>query len=68
MYYLAESGAMLDDFKGLSVMGRKERDRLVVGMGKEYVFGGLGTASGIGVQYCIPPPTKAEERVRNTCV
>ncbi|KAM7209963.1 hypothetical protein V8F06_014656 [Rhypophila decipiens] len=37
MYYLSGSN-MLRDFEGLSLLGRRERDRLVCEMGRKYAF------------------------------
>ncbi|KAK3314176.1 hypothetical protein B0H66DRAFT_630620 [Apodospora peruviana] len=57
MYYLCDS-AIVKDFEWLSTTGQKERDELVCGMKKRYVFGEImGAASGVkrvGVDYDCP--------------
>jgi len=53
MYYICDS-YMVKDFEGLSVMGSKERDRVVSGMGRWYGFGESMGVSGevrVGVDY-----------------
>ena len=49
MWYVCESGRMLDDFEGLSVMEGKERDRRVREMGRRYYYGELVGRRRLGV-------------------
>ena len=58
VYYLCDS-KMLKDFEGTSLMGRNERDKLVSGMERRYVFGDVSGASGVrrvGVDYFLDQP------------
>ncbi|KAM7195028.1 hypothetical protein V8F33_006897 [Rhypophila sp. PSN 637] len=55
VYYVCDA-KLLRDFAGTSLMGRQERDKLVNGMGKRYVFGDVVGASGkrrVGVDYYL---------------
>lgn len=51
MYYVADS-RMLDDFQGLSMVERKDRDQRIVDLGLRYRFGpmmGVGGKPRVGV-------------------
>ncbi|KAK4209820.1 hypothetical protein QBC37DRAFT_323328 [Rhypophila decipiens] len=55
VYYVRDA-KLLGDFEGTSLMGRKERDKLLNAMGKRYVFGDVVGASGmrrVGVDYYL---------------
>ncbi len=53
MYHVADS-SMLKDLEGMATVGAKERDRILRGMEKKYMFGKISGVSGaerIGVDY-----------------